>query len=408
MNIRLPIEHMMAHIPLLQVPAGSEIVSSPETVTQLLPVNTECSVVAGDALTIGSPLCRRPAYGSFASVTGVVRRVMPWNGGPRGGFVAVVIARGATGKHYQLFDPVVDPTAFSPELLRERCAQCGFHFSDDGRPLLFSALDEDVDRVTNRWCAEKQFDRIVSGMKMLRHLYGNREIVIALPASLPEEKRVRCAPFGKVIAVPCQYPDTVSTLIVRRHPAFKAAAKVAVIDAKRLLALVTSLSTGRAETTMMVSLRIGRKGQVRLYQVPMGMSVGQLMSGCCVAITDGMQIIIGGEMTGAAVDNNTQPLTPENDSVLILPRHEVVMSENTPCVNCGRCLNVCPVKLRVDLIGKSVEFSRGNEAARLGIDQCIDCGLCSAACIVRRPLAHLLAFGKGAFIQPKKNSGVVV
>jgi len=403
MNSRLSIDPWRFHYPLLPVPAAEEVVDAPETVTQLLPPGTECTVAAGSRVKTGEPLCRMPGHGSFASLSGTVRRIMPWDGGPRGQFVAVIIARKAADENHRLFDPVEEATALSSQQLRERCAQAGFHFPDDQGPLLFTALDEDVDRVANRWCVEKEFDRVVSGLKILRHLCGNRRIVVALPASMPEERKKACSPFGEIVAVPARYPDAAVSLIIRRHFALKSSGSVAVIDSKRLLALAASLSTGSAVTTMHVSLRIGRRGQVRLFQTPVGMRVADLLFRCNVAVSDGMQLILGGEMTGSAADSAAQPLTPDSDALLVLPPHEVVLSENSPCVNCGRCHRVCPVNLRVDLIGKYVEFSRNGEAVRLGIERCIDCGLCTAACIVRRPLAHLLAFGKGAL--PRQRSG---
>ena len=392
----------------LPVPAGVEIVEAPDTVTQLLPPAAELLVAAGDSVVAGASLCRLPGHGMFASISGRVRRIMPWDGGPRGGFIAVIIDRKAAEGSRQLFDPIRDATAFSADTVRERSSQAGFSFPGDNRPLLFTALDEDIDRVTNRWFVEKEFERVIAGLKVLRHLCGDRTIVIALPASMTEEKRNRCLPFGEVIVVPCEYPDTLSDLIIRNHPVLGHSHRVAVIDCKRLLELSATLSTGRVVTTMHVSLRIGRKGQVRLFQVAVGMSIGQLLSLCKVTVTKGMQIILGGEMSGASADGVHQPLTPDTNSILVLPPHEVVKSENRPCVNCGRCHRICPVRLRVDLIGKNVEFSLGKEAVRLGIDRCIDCGLCTSVCIVRRPMAHLMAFGKSAFLSRENSTGGTV
>ena len=135
------------------------------------------------------------------------------------------------------------------------------------------------------------------------------------------------------------------------------------------------------------------------------MNVGDLLSLANHSISDGAMVVIGGEMTGFAADNLQQPLVTGCDSVLVLPPGEAAAHENTPCVSCGRCVQTCPEGLRVDLIGKNVEFSREKEAVRLGIHQCIDCGLCTAACIVNRPLGHLLAFGKSAFSRETDRKG---
>ncbi len=392
----------------LAVPAEAERIAPPETVTQLLPPDAWLIVAEGDIVAEGAPLCRLPRIGTFASVPGRTARIMPWETGPRGRFVAVIIERQANGDVYRLFDPIEDPSSLPVETLRDRCEAGGFNFPADDTPLLFSAVDEDVDRVTNRWSAEKQFDRMLDGLKLLRRLYGDRKIVIALSESLPAEKRNRCMQWGEVIVVPDRYPDTLSDLIIRRHPLLCGSQRVAVIDCRKLLALSTLLSTGKPMTTMPVSLRVGRKGKVRLFEVTIGMNIGQLLSVCGITPADGMQIVAGGEMRGNALDNLLQPLTFDTDSVLVLDKRELVRTVNRPCVNCGRCSRVCPAGLRVDLICKNIEFSASKEAIRLGIDSCIDCGLCGWVCIARRPLAHLMVFGKTICLSHVKTAGAEI
>lgn len=394
-----------ASLPLLSPPSCIEKGVVPASVTMLIAADAQCAVTEGARVAVGFPLCNRPDPGTFASVSGTVRRILPWDAGERGRFTAIIIERGGEDGGHQLFKPVNDPLSLEAADLREMVRLAGFRFPDDSMPVLFSALDEDVDRVVNRYLMEKEFDGIIGGLRLLRHICGSRMPVVALDAALTSDKCRQCAQFGTVISVPGRYPDSTTRQIIRRYPELFPDGHAAVIDSKRLLDFAATLSCGRAPTNMHVSLRIGRRGRIRFFDIPIGTSVGDVLATADGTFTDGMMAVMGGEMTGIAADSCAQPVVDGCDSLLVLPQDETVVSENNPCVNCGRCIDVCPERLRVDLICKNVEFSREKDAVRLGIHQCTHCGLCSAACVVHRPLGHLLAFGKTAYTRVTRQEG---
>ncbi len=388
--------------PLLPVPFASEtvFVDAADSVTVLLPPDLPRLIGENDKVAAGQPLCEKNECGTFSPVHGIVSRVMPWDGGSRGRFAAVVIRRAPGEEFMKLSEPVQDLEALSPGQIRERADLYGFHFPEKPVPVLCQGLDEDIDRISNRWHLEREFETVVSGLGLLRHMCGSSGIYVAVPWSMDSAKKNRIAPHGTVIAVREKYPDTLSACICGTHAALADAGKVQVIGTARLVELVTSLRTGIAPVDMLVSLRIGRTGSFRLCRTPIGIGAGRLLDACGLFARDGMQIVLGGEMTGSAANGTGQPLTPRDDAVLVLSRTEAAVPENNSCVNCGRCSRACPAGLRVDLIGKCIEFSKHDEALRLGIRNCIDCGMCSAVCVARRPLAHLCASGKKA-LSPK-------
>jgi electron transport complex protein RnfC len=401
------IDYFRSRYPLLAVPAGVESVLPSGHVTMLLPDNGEVAVTEGSRVVRGEPLCREPHTGTFASVCGTVERIMPWEGGPRGWFTAVIIAVEPSDEYATLAEPVGDFHAADPVQLREMADLFGFHIPMGKGPVLFTALDEDIDRVSNRWCLEKEFDRIVAGLWLLKKLCSNRKIIIAVPRSLTVEHAKRCAEYGECVTVQERFPDTMSELVIRRHPLLRCSEMVPVVDARRLVSIVMSLQTGRAQTEMLVSVRVGRTGLVRLFQVPVGMPVSDLPVFTSLENEAVTEMVLGGEMTGVALDSAGQPFVPGHDALLVVQDHDIAAGENVSCVNCGRCFRVCPVGLRVDLIAKNIEFRKIGEAARLGLALCVDCGMCSAVCIVRRPLAHFCAFGKGEIATAAKTGSDV-
>jgi ferredoxin len=387
-------------IPCAALPAGIEILTAPQTITLLIPFGSRLTVAEGQPVAMGECLCAMPQPGTFSSVRGIVDRIYPWDCGTSVKHTAVTVAKypdegnDVTNKRRLLFEPSKDPSALSPEVLRERCAFCGFYFPEKNTPLLVTMLDEDIDRTANRWYFEKEFDRILAGCKLVRRMLPETVIVIAVPDDSPVEKKSRCGEWGRVITRPPRYPEASVNCIMLSDMQLHKAPCIAVIDAKRLAALMTSLTSGYAGTSFPLSFKHGAKGASKLYLVPAGMTVGHFLAQVDISAVEGMRVVVGGEMTGTAVHSLSQPLTSVAESLLVIAPDAVTETENNACVNCGKCVRACPAGLRVDLLGKCVERGLGEEAVRLGIRDCIGCGLCTAVCIVRRPLAHLLAFGK--------------
>ena len=63
----------------------------------------------------------------------------------------------------------------------------------------------------------------------------------------------------------------------------------------------------------------------------------------------------------------------------------------SPCIRCGKCLEVCPVHLEPILIAANSLKDRFEEAATLKAEACISCGACSYICPAKRPLTEAIA-----------------
>ena len=124
------------------------------------------------------------------------------------------------------------------------------------------------------------------------------------------------------------------------------------------------------------------------------------------------KIISGGPMMGFAMMTSDTPLTKTSSAFLAFKHDEISSQPTTPCINCGRCIGVCPSKLVPCTIAK---LANDNEMAQFvtwnGLE-CIECGCCSFECPAKRPLKQSIAGMKketlgairsGDFVVPKKN-----
>lgn len=383
-----------AHTPCTEVSAGVETVTPSEKLTIVIPADRQLNITEGATVCCGEPLCSSAGIGMFSPVSGFVSKIMVRVYDGRQKQIAVTITSDASKKQVKLFDTDNNSLLRTPEELQRQCSIAGYVFPGDIAGLLVVMVDEDIGLTSNRWCFEKETDRLITGLQIVKKMYPAVSISIAVSKKADSVAKNRVAPYGRIIEVMSSYPDTRAEVIIQKDALLKKASKVVLLNSQQLVSLAGSLGSGYASVTQLVTLRIGKKGVARLFQVPFGTSILAFLQAVNCQVQTGMQIIIGGECTGVACSDVSRPLMPGDAALWVVPPNEVVPVENSACVRCGRCNRVCPAQLCVDVLGKCSELRRYDEAQRLGVMYCIECGLCAAVCCTRRPLAHLMASAK--------------
>jgi len=62
--------------------------------------------------------------------------------------------------------------------------------------------------------------------------------------------------------------------------------------------------------------------------------------------------------------------------------------EERPCIQCGQCAEICPVRIIPSLIMRRLRAGADEALVRLCVFNCIDCNLCTFACPSKIPLAR--------------------
>ena len=76
-----------------------------------------------------------------------------------------------------------------------------------------------------------------------------------------------------------------------------------------------------------------------------------------------------------------------------------VRGEHRPCICCTFCEEVCPSSLMPHLLHKYTEKNRLAEAARFGLNLCIQCGLCAHVCTSKIEIKQILLEGQEKLLQ---------
>lgn len=77
-----------------------------------------------------------------------------------------------------------------------------------------------------------------------------------------------------------------------------------------------------------------------------------------------------------------------------MTRAEVKASEETHCVRCGKCVDVCPMRLVPTKIAMASRYQDVALSRRYNIMACFECGSCAYTCPAHIPLVQLIRAGK--------------
>lgn len=125
--------------------------------------------------------------------------------------------------------------------------------------------------------------------------------------------------------------------------------------------------------------------------VPLGTSLGQVLDFCGGTLAKPDVLVSGGPMTGRLCESEDMPVTKSVSAVLAMKPGE---RREEACIRCGRCVQVCPMKLVPMELCRAVR--RGKRAAleRYAAVSCTECGACSWACPAGIPLVDEIRRGK--------------
>ena len=142
------------------------------------------------------------------------------------------------------------------------------------------------------------------------------------------------------------------------------------------------------------------------FYTSIGTSIGELIEFCGGLTKDAVKVILGGPMMGIAIADLTTPITKTAGAVTVLTKKQIGTAKftgrQTPCIRCGRCLEVCPEHLNPTKIAHAVKNDLIDLAQNYYINACIECGCCSFVCPANIELTGYIKTGKIFLARQKK------
>ncbi len=128
--------------------------------------------------------------------------------------------------------------------------------------------------------------------------------------------------------------------------------------------------------------------------VPIGTPMGALIDYCGGLRKTAARIIAGGPMMGFAFTNPNTPVTKGTSGITVLTHEEIRRIDQTVCIRCGRCVDVCPMQIVPTKAAMASRFKDLNLARKYNIMACFECGSCAYVCPAGLPLVQHIRTGK--------------
>lgn len=106
-------------------------------------------------------------------------------------------------------------------------------------------------------------------------------------------------------------------------------------------------------------------------------------------------LIAGGPMMGPTIISTDLYTSKTTSGLIVAESDEIDIAPPTPCINCGRCADACPMRLQPMLIDFYTQAGDYEKAARYGgVKDCINCGSCAFVCPAKRAIVQSITLCK--------------
>ncbi len=246
---------------------------------------------------------------------------------------------------------------------------------------------------------------IVKGAKYLAKALGVSEIIIAIEANKPDciEKFSGYEDI-KVVELKQRYPMGGEKQLVYVTTGKKvglgklpASVGVSVNNVATCFSVYEAIELGKPLYESIVTVSGQAVKTPKNVRVRLGTPLKNIIEYCGGQTENLKKLVIGGPMTGNALASDAYYTYKTASGILLFSGKEVCEDEPTACLSCGKCADVCPMKLMPMQTDLYAQFGEFEAAAKFGnVAYCIECGACEYVCPARRPLVQQIRKTKAA------------
>ncbi len=166
-----------------------------------------------------------------------------------------------------------------------------------------------------------------------------------------------------------------------------------VFNVQTVLAIRDAVCRGIPLTERVLTVT-GLVKTTKNLRVRIGTPISDILAYCGADLRPELKIVIGGPMMGVNIASPEIPVIKSTTGIIIIPEEITPGDEIQPCIRCGKCIEVCPMKLVPAELGRYAEAKNWDMCRNLGVADCIECGCCSYVCPAKRPLVELFKWAK--------------
>ena len=377
-------------------------------------------VKKGDHVLKGQKIAEAGGFVSapvYSSVSGKVKGIEQ-HFNPAGSKVECIVIEN-DGEYIEVdYEPVKPLKEMSPEEILEKIGDAGIvGMGGAGFPTrvkLSPKEPEKIDYIIAN-CAEcepyitadyrrmlENTSELVSGMRVVLSLFPNARGIFAVEDNKKDcisklQEAVADDPRMDVKALVTKYPQGAERQLIYavtkraiNSSMLPADAGCIVDNVETLISIHNAVINGRPLTERVVTVSGDAVQNPGNFRVLLGTNHLNLIKAAGGFTEQPEKLISGGPMMGFAMVTADAPVTKTSSSILAFKEDIVAKSPETACINCGRCVEVCPSRIVPSRLADLAQ--RHDEEAFVAMNglECVECGSCSYVCPAKRPLKQAI------------------
>lgn len=264
------------------------------------------------------------------------------------------------------------------------CAECEPYLTSDYRKML------------------EEPEYLVGGLKVSLSLFKNARGILAV-----EDNKLDCITRLKhltkdenkitVKALKTKYPQGAERQLIYaatgraiNSSMLPADAGCVVNNVDTVIAIYHAVMEGRPLIHRIVTVTGDAIAEPQNFKVRIGTNYHELVDEAGGFKQQPEKIVSGGPMMGFGIFDLDVPTTKTSSALLCMTRDEVAAMEPTACINCGKCVEVCPGRVVPRKLADYAEHYDEEAFVKNNGMECCECGCCSYICPAKRPLTQVI------------------
>ncbi|MBQ8188252.1 MAG: electron transport complex subunit RsxC [Lachnospiraceae bacterium] len=262
------------------------------------------------------------------------------------------------------------------------CAECEPYLTSDYRRMI------------------EEPQKVVDGLKCVLALFDNAKGILAVEDNKPDcvkilKELTKDEDRITVKALKTKYPQGAERQLIYaatgraiNSDMLPADAGCIVNNVDTLVAINGAVRENKPLMYRIVTVTGDAIADPRNFRVRIGTNYHELIEEAGGFKAEPEKIVNGGPMMGFAIFDLDVPTTKTASALLCMTHDEVSEKPESPCINCGRCVDVCPGRV---VPSRLADFAaRGDKESfqKWNGMECCECGCCSFICPAKRQLTQ--------------------